>query len=258
MRQTCLKCGHQVDLAVGETVAPQVCVCGRNFGQACSIDMGVQPSVRAAEALRARAFRAAGLVRNVGGFALAVALMGFVFFPLGLLGAALGVWVLFTLRGPLGRYGGRTHAIWAIALGLGFFIIEGSLCLRWLHGRREADTAAIQETAAEDLRDLLRAERLYRATSEHFGGFAELHFKPRHGLYTLYLDPTDVLPATRDGVSVLDPLPGDLPAGHNPHLAANAFVAVAVANLDPDPDVDVWAVNAAGDIVHVRTDAAAP
>lgn len=258
MRQTCLKCGHQVDLAVGETVAPQVCVCGRNFGSTCAIEMGVQPNVRAAEELRARAFRAAGLVRNVGGFALAVALMGVLVFPLGLLGAALGFWVLLSLRGPMGRYSGRTSAIWAAVLGLFFFLGEGAMCVTWLQQRHMADTASVQLTASEDLRDLLRAQRLFRATAEHFGQFSDLKFKPRHGQYTLYLSPTDRLPAHRDNREIIDPLPTDLPPGHNPSVETSAFVALAVANLDMDDDLDVWAVNAAGDIVHVRSDAAPP
>lgn len=258
MRQTCLKCGHQVELAVGECVAPQVCVCGRNFVSTCMITMGVQPNVRAAEELRARAFRAAGLVRNVGGFALAVALMGVLIFPLGLLGAALGFWVLLSLRGPMGRYSGRTSAIWAAVLGLVLFFGEGAMCVVWLQQRQLADIASVQQTASEDLRDLLRAQRLFRATAERFGSFSELHFKPRHGLYTLYLSPTDLLAAHRNEREIVDVLPPDLPPGHNPSVQASAFVAVAVANLDSDEALDVWAVNAAGDIVHVRSDAATP
>lgn len=258
MRQTCLKCGHQVDLAVGESVAPQVCVCGRNFGSTCALEMGVQPNVRAAEELRARAFRTAGLVRNVGGFALAIALMGILVFPLGLLGSALGLWVLFSMRGPLGRYSGRTSAVWATVLGLCFFFGEGAMCVTWLQQRQMANIASVQQTASEDLRDLLRAQRLYRATAEHFGQFAELHFVPRHGQYTLYLSPNDRLAAHRNNREIFDALPLDLPLGHNPGVQPSAFVAVAVANLDNDEDLDVWAVNAAGDIVHVRSDAASP
>lgn len=255
MRQTCLKCGHQVDLAPGESVAPEVCVCGCNFGGPCVLEMGVFPNARAAEELRASAFRAAGLVRNVGGFALTISLMGILIFPLGLLGAALGIWALVSLRGPMGRYSGRTSAVWASVLGLVFFFGEGAMCVSWRQQRQINDTASTQQTASEDLRDLLRAQRLFRATSEHFGQFADLHFKPRHGLYTLYLSSDDHLAGHRGNREIVDKLPDDLPPGHRPEVHPSAFVAVAVANLDSDEDLDVWAVNAAGDIVHVRSDA---
>lgn len=258
MRQTCLKCGHQVDLAPGESVAPEVCVCGCNFGEACALEMGVYPSVRAAEELRASAFRAAGLVRNVGGFALSVALMGILVFPLGLLGAALGLWALVSLRGPMGRYSGRISAIWASVLGLIFFFGEGAMWMAWRQQRQIDNTTCMQQTASEDLRDLLRAQRLFRATSERFGHFADLQFRPRHGLYTLYLSSEDHLAAHRGNREVVDKLPEDLPSGHQPEVHPSAFVAVAVANLDSDDALDVWAVNAAGDIVHVRSDAPTP
>lgn len=220
--------------------------------------MGVQPSLRAAEQLRARAFRAAGLVRNVGGLALFVAICGFVIFPLGFLGAALGLWVILSLKGPIGRYSGRTAAIWAVVLGMSGFLGEGFLCWQWLQQRQQANVEELQVAVREDLRDLLRAQRLYHATTEHFGTFSQLHFKPRHGQYTLYLTSSDLLPAHRKQQPIVDKLPTDLPEVYTPNVVPHAFVAVAVANLDEDPDLDIWAINQEGNIAHVRSDAAVP
>lgn len=258
MRQTCLKCGHQVELSLEARTAPSFCVCGCAFGQPCVVSMGVQPSMRAAEQLRARAFRAAGLVRNVGGLALLVALCGFVIFPLGLLGAALGLWVILSLKGPIGYYSGRTAAIWAVVLGLSCFVGEGILCWHWLEQRQQANVEELQRAVSEDLRDLLRAQRLYHATTERFGSFSQLHFRPRHGQYTLYLGTNDLLPAHRKQQPIIDPLPADLPAVSMPGVLPHAFIAVAVANLDDDPDLDVWIINQEGNIAHVRSDAAIP
>lgn len=251
MRQTCLKCGHQIEFATGDGTATGSCICGQDYVYPRVIDTGVRPNARAAERSRYRAFRAAGLVKNVGGFALGITLLGIVCFPMALVGAAIGIYVLTMLRGPVGRYSGRSAAAWAVSIGVVVFVSEGAFVVSWLQERTQAEIAAAQETAAEDLRALLRAQRLYRATTESYGPFRAFHFQPRYGQYTLYLGPDDFTPAIRDREQVIDPLP----QGFAPGVGPDAFTAVAVANLDDDPDLDVWTLSANGNIVHVQNDA---
>jgi hypothetical protein len=254
MRQTCLKCGHQIEFATGDGTATGSCICGQDYVYPRVIDTGVRPNARAAERSRYRAFRAAGLVKNVGGFALGNAMLGIVCFPMALAGAAIGIYVLTMLRGPVGRYSGRQAAAWALTVGVVVFISEGAFFMSWLQERRQREMAAVQETAGDDLRALLRAERLYRATAETYGPFKAFHFQPRYGLYTLYLGPDDFMPAIRDQQPVID----RLPPGFTPGTGPDSFTAVAVANLDDDPDLDIWTLTSSGNIVQVQNDANNP
>jgi hypothetical protein len=254
MRQTCLKCGHQIEFATGDGTATGSCICGQDYVYPRVIDTGVRPNARAAERSRYRAFRAAGLVKNVGGFALGIALLGIVCFPMALVGAVIGLYVLTMLRGPVGRYSGRQAAAWAVTVGVVVFVSEGAFFVSWLQERRQREMAAIQETAGDDLRALLRAERLYRATAETYGPFKAFRFQPRYGQYTLYLGPDDFMPAIRDQHPVID----RLPAGFSPGVGPDSFTAVAVANLDDDADLDVWTLSSTGAIVQVQNDANSP
>ena len=69
VRLTCLKCGHQFELAVngGGTGLRVNCVCGQDYSYPEVVNTGIRPNERAAERSRSRAFRAAGLVKNIGG-----------------------------------------------------------------------------------------------------------------------------------------------------------------------------------------------
>ncbi len=251
MRLTCLKCGHQFELVAAPADLRLTCTCGSEYTYPHVVNTGIRPSERAAERSRSRAFRAAGLVKNVGGFALGLSALGVLFFPLGLAGAALGLYVLTMLRGPVGRYSGRRSAIAALGLGVVVFAVGLGFSYSWLEARRADRVRAMQQGASEDLRALLRAERLYRASTDTYGTFKELRFTPQHGLYTIYLGPDDVRPGTRNNEPVVDPLPPDL----QPGVSENAFTAVAVGNVDDDPDLDVWVLSDTGRIEHVKDDA---
>lgn len=251
MRLTCLKCGHQIELATNSGTLTGSCICGEGYEFPKVLDTGVRPNARAAERSRYRAFRAAGIVKNVGGFALGLALLGIVCFPMALAGAVVGVYVLTMLRGPLGRYSGRTQAAWAVAVGVVVFISEGSYVFSWWKDRRMAEMQNVQDSAAEDLRALLRAERLYRATHDTYATFRSFHFQPVYGQYTIYLGPDDFTPAIRDRGQVVDPLPHTF----TPAVSPDAFTAVAVANLDGDGDYDVWTLTSNGTILQVQNDA---
>jgi hypothetical protein len=251
MRQTCLKCGHQIELATTAGALNGSCICGEGYIYPNVVDTGVRPNAKAAERSRYRAFRAAGIVKNVGGFALSLALLGILCFPMALAGAVVGLYVLTMLRGPLGRYSGRSQAAWAVAVGIVVFVSEGSYFYSWLKSSRMADMQLRQDSAAEDLRALLRAERLYRATHEGYGTFREFHFQPVSGQYTIYLGTDDFTPAVRDRGQVVDPLPKNMAPGISPE----AFTAVAVANLDGDGDLDVWTLTSDGTILQSQNDA---
>lgn len=252
MRLTCLRCGHQVEVAPAAASVRVNCTCGVEYTYPEVHNTGIRPSERAAERSRSRAFRAAGLVKNVGGFALGLSALGILFFPLGIAGAALGVYTITMLRGPVGRYSGRQAALGAVLLGSTVFVLGFMFTYSWMETRRAARVATLQSGVSEDLRALLRAERLYRAGRDTYGTLKELRFQPPHGQYTIYLAPDDYLPATRDKATLTDPLPPEL----QPALAETAFTAVAIGNLDDDPDLDVWTVNDAGQIEHVKDDAA--
>lgn len=251
MRLTCLKCGHQMEVATGANDLHLRCVCGQDYSSPDVFNTGICPNERAAERLRSRAFRAAGLVKNMGGFALGVALLGVLFFPIALIGAAVGIYTLTMLRGPLARYSGRRSAWAAVAVGVAVFAGEGSLFVTIVRARQIQKLETTQQSVSEDLRALLRAERLYRATRDTYGSFRELAFKAPSGRYTLYLGADESLAAVRDGEEIVDPLPAVL----EPGLSESSFTAVAVANLDGDDFVDIWLLSDLGDITHVANDA---
>jgi len=171
VRHTCLKCGHQTELALGPANIRVNCVCGQDYTYPEVWNTGIRPNERAAERSRSRAFRAAGLVKNIGGFAFGLALLAILFFPLGVVAAGLGIYVLTMLRGPVARYSGRNAAMAAVGIGVGVFLIEGSVAWSWIEARRLMEMRALQSSASEDLRALLRAERLFRAGSDTYGTF---------------------------------------------------------------------------------------
>lgn len=234
---------------MGAALAIQ-CTCGTSLAPPEVVDTGIRPSERLAEKLRFKAFRAAGLVRNVGGFALGCSLLGILFFPLGIVGALVGTYVLTMIRGPLGRYSGRRQAILAIAIGVSAFFIEGAIAISYVEHRAAKRVELFQTSVTDDLRALLRTQRLYFASYDAFGTFKDFRYVPRHGLYTLYLGPTDTIAAMRDKRAIVDPLP----ANFAPHVKKRSFMAVAVANLDDDPDFDVWTLDDKGEIIHAHDD----
>jgi len=252
LRLTCLKCGHQFDVANGPGGQTIGCVCGMQFEAPEVLNTGVQPSEHAAERLRRKAFRAAGLVRNVGGFALGISALGVLFFPLGLLGAAIGIYCVTMVRGPLGRYSGRNLAIAAITLGVAAFATEGALATSYLLDRREAERLMIQQSVREDLKELRRAQIYYHAANERYGDFKDVAFEPKAGHYTIYLTRDSWVAATVDGAEKVYPLP----EGFEPSVDVESYRAVAVANLDGDPELDIWTLSAGEAPTHAVDDLA--
>ncbi len=261
MRLTCLKCGQQyeVELDPGAIDPPPgvvrndqdfSCVCGNEIPADNHRPAVVFPNARAAERSRSRAFQAAGLVKNVGGFAITVALLGMLFFPFGLVGAAIGIYCLTMIRGPLRRYSGRRLAAGAIVLGLATFVIEGTMVMRWLDDKRVQRLERAQHGASEDLKILRRSQVHFHASNGTYGTFDELRYEPRVGWHTIYLGKEDLMQAERDGESIGDPLPEWVV----PAVSDTNFTAVAVANLDGDDTLDVWLMTALGAPVHLSDD----
>ena len=229
-----------------------LCACGLQYDYPVVLDTGVRPNQRSAERARTRAFRAAGLVRNLGGFALGTAVLGIPCFPLGLVGALVGVYSLLSVRGPMARYSGRGMALAAVLVGGLAFGTGGSLTVRWLRGQRAERLSVWQADARQDLQALLRVQRLQQADSGRYLPFAGLHFSPPAGRYTLYLGPEDVLLGHCGGKPCRAPLPPSLALV--PVVRAQQMTAVAVANLDGDAALDVWAINEAGLLTHLHDD----
>lgn len=252
MRLTCLKCGHQMEVAASGVGNVRLnCVCGQDYSSPQVVNTGTQPSEEAAERSRSRAFRAAGLVKNVGGFSLGISLLGILFFPIALLGAGIGIYVLTMLRGPLGRYSGRRAAVMAVFIGSVVFLVEGAVAANWLKTRRVQRIVTVQNSVSEDLRALLRAQRLFRATHDTYGTFSEFRFRPPSGKYTVYLGAEDLVPAIRDDNEITDPLPME----YAPTVSETFFTAFASANLDADAFMDVWSLDDQGTITHLADDA---
>jgi hypothetical protein len=243
-------CGHLFELATGPHSSRIPCVCGQDYSYPEVLNTGTQPSEAAAERSRSKAFRAAGLVKNIGGFALGISLLGILFFPLGIVGAGLGVYVLTMMRGPLGRYSGRKAAVAGVVIGISVFVSEGSLAMQYFKEKQRQKLESLQVAADDDLRALLRAERLFRADNDTYGTFKEFLFMPKQGKYTLYLGPDDYIPANREREKVVDPLPSGVTAA----VSEGAFTAVAVANIDGDPFLDVWTINDHGEVIHLMDD----
>lgn len=252
MRLTCLKCGHQIELASAKPDARVSCVCGQDYTYP-QVSNTVLPDEGAAERSRRRAFQAAGVVKNVGGFALGISLLGLLFPPFGLVGAAVGIYVLTMLRGPVGRYSGRRYAIGAVALGVGVFVVGGMLVLSFFNERQERRMRMAQDGVSRDMRSLLRAQRLFRASNDRYGSFGELGYTARYGGYTIYLSPEDWVLGQQNSSAERMPLP----AGLEPGVSPTTFTAVATANLDSDPALDVWILRDSGDLTHAVDDVSA-
>jgi hypothetical protein len=188
-------------------------------------------------------------VKNVGGFALGISCLGVIFFPLGLLGAGIGIYVLTMLRGALGRYSGRRAAAIAVALGVLAFAGEGALALSWMQKRNRLHLSELQKTAPEDLRALVRAQKLFRASRDTFGTFDEVRYNAPYGCYTIYLGADDRMGGSCEGAMAVT-----LPEGYTPTVTEEAFSAVAVSNLDDDEVLDVWVVTEQGVVEHTVDD----
>ncbi len=250
MRLTCLKCGQQYELAPDNDKALDECVCGNTLEPVVEMHRGVEPNEGAAVRSRQKAFHAAGIARNVGAYALGISLLGVLFFPLGIVGAGVGIYCLTAIRGPLAVYSGKRTAALGVILGIAIFVAEGMALMSWIEGHETKRLIAMQAGVASDLKSLRRTQVLYHANHDGYGGFDDFRFKPATRGHTIFLGPDDLLPAIRDGEQITDPLP----EGVSPQIGLEDFTAVAVANFDEDPALDVWIMTASGEPRHIADD----
>lgn len=227
-----------------------MCLCHQPLPFVNRYETGIFPNARAGEIATARAFQRTGVTRNVGGTALILAFSGFLFFPIGLLGALLGLYTICLRPSGIRRYSGWRAAGWAIVLGMSAFIGEGAIAMSWLAHREYARQIAIQETAPRDLNSLMREEQHFHSMHHHFATVGEINFIPPYGYYSLYLGLSDTILG----------LQGDLREAQNtvkslqPVVMPQFFRILAAYNLDKDNDLDVWIATSDGSIQHVFND----
>ena len=246
MLLTCLKCGNQTPCGYSTAVHDMECVCGIHHSTPIVVDAGVQPSLRLAERTRARAFRAAGVVSNIGGTALMIASFGVLFPLFGFVGAVVGAYQLIAFHGAKGRYSGRQSAIAAIIVGLILGTVGSSIWYgKWLE-RHQRELASRQSGAKSDLRNLLRAQRLHHAIEGRYGTFEECAYVAKDGTYTIHLAADELSP----GIGGAEPLPDEVKV----FVFQNKFQAAAVTNLDDDETLDVWVIDQTGKLRNHSND----
>ena len=123
MRLTCLKCGHQFQVSVvdAQLEGYGYCLCGTEHVFPDVITPGIFPSDRAAEISRTRAFRAARVVKDIGGWAFKLTLFGIVGVGLAPIGALIGLYVVLGLPKAIRPYSGYRSAL--MAIGVGAFVV---------------------------------------------------------------------------------------------------------------------------------------
>ena len=254
MRLTCLNCGHQVVITPQKAEEEQYsyCVCGKEHVYPDLVDTGTRPNEWAADRSRARAFRAAGVVKNTGATALWASFVGLLCFPFTLVGVAVGTYVLGFLPPPIRVYSGYRKAIAAVIIGLVGFAGEGLLMQRWLGEKTQETTSLVQETAPDEMAAVLRAQRLFFKENGRYGALNEIPYSPLYGDYSVYLSPTDFIGATVSGKEIVHPLP----MNYLPYVSPKRFLGVGLSNLDDDPQLDIWMVSETGRIVHEVDDTA--
>ena len=248
MRLTCLRCGHQIDVPTQDALAEGYlyCVCGTEHVVPHLIGPDTAPNERAAVSSRTRAFRAAGLAKNHGGMALTISLAGAILFPLALVGAAMGAWVLAGLRPSIRIHSGPRRASMAIAAGIAISLGWVAGLLNWSANQRSQDVALVQDMAGEELNKLHEAQQGYFAIHGRYGSFKEITFSPIYGRYTIYLGTDDYV----GGTSLNQPVVYELPMEFIPAVNSRFYRAVAVTNLDDDKELDGWVISESGRLIH--------
>ena len=248
MRLTCLRCGHQLDVPTQDALAEGYlyCVCGTEHVVPHLLGPETAPNERAAVSSRTRAFRAAGLAKNYCGIALGISLAGIVFFPLTLVGAGMGAWVLGGLRQSVRPHSGPRRAGMAIAAGLAIGLVWVAGFMNWSANQRYQDITLIQDMAGEELEKLHFAQQGYFEVHGRDGSFDEITFTPIYGRYTIYLGRDDHV----GGISENEAMVYELPMEFIPAVDNRFYRAVAVTNLDDDKELDVWVISETGRLVH--------
>ena len=251
MRLTCLKCGHQFQVSVvdAQLEGYGYCLCGTEHVFPDVITPGIFPSDRAAEISRTRAFRAARVVKDIGGWAFKLTLFGIVGVGLAPVGALLGLYVVLGLPKAIRPYSGYRSAL--MAIGVGAFVSLTQLYLaQHLMTRSDAkDVTFARSTVEEELRRLHTLQAEFFERNGRYGGFAELDFASQYGQQTIYMSLTDISLADDQRSREVR-----LPSKFVPYVDKLSFKAFAVMDLDSDPQADVWSIDHHGNLAHELDD----
>ena len=251
MRLTCLKCGHQFQVSVvdAQLEGYGYCLCGTEHVFPDVITPGIFPSDRAAEISRTRAFRAARVVKDIGGWSLKLTLFGIVGVGLAPLGALLGLYVVLGLPKAIRPYSGYRSALAAIGVGLFVSLAQFYIAQRVMIRSDAKDVTFARSTVEDELRRLHTLQTQFFETHGRYGGFAELNYAPQYGQQTIYLSLTDVSLANDERSREVR-----LPSKFVPYVDKASFKAFAVMDLDADPQADVWSLDHHGNIAHELDD----
>ena len=129
------------------------------------------PSDRAAEISRTRAFRAARVVKDIGGWAFKLTLFGIVGVGLAPIGALLGLYVVLGLPKAIRPYSGYRSAL--MAIGVGAIVSLTQLYLaQHLMTRSDAKDVTFARSTVEE--ELLRLHTLQAEFLSKMGGTVDL------------------------------------------------------------------------------------
>jgi len=251
MRLTCLKCGHQFQVSVvdAQLEGYGYCLCGTEHVFPDVITPGIFPSDRAAEISRTRAFRAARVVKDIGGWALKLTLFGIVGVGLAPLGALLGLYVVLGLPKAVRPYSGYRSALVAIGVGLFVTVSQIYVAQRVMVRADAKDVTFARSTVEEELHRLHGLQAKFFEEHGRYGGFAELNYVSSFGQQTIYMSLTDVSLADDEASREVR-----LPSKFVPYVDKDSFKAFAVMDLDEDPQADVWSIDHHGNLAHELDD----
>ena len=251
MRLTCLKCGHQFQVSVvdAQLEGYGYCLCGTEHVFPDVITPGIFPSDRAAEISRTRAFRAARVVKDIGGWALRLTLFGIVGVGLAPLGAILGLYVVLGMPRAVRPYSGYRSTLGAIGVGIFVTIAQVYLAQHLITRSDARDVTFARSTVGEELTRLHELQQEFFKIHGRFGGFTELNFEQEYGQQTIYMSLTDV--SLADDQRSRDVR---LPSKFIPYVDNESFKAFAVMDLDSDPQADVWSIDHHGNLAHELDD----
>ena len=251
MRLTCLKCGHQFQVSVvdAQLEGYGYCLCGTEHVFPDVITPGIFPSDRAAEISRTRAFRAARVVKDIGGWALKLTLFGVVGVGLAPLGALLGLYVVLGLPKAIRPYSGYRSALAAIGVGLFVTVAQIFVAQRVMVRSDAKDVTFARSTVEEELIRLHELQTKFFEENGRFGGFAELNFVSTYGQQTIYMSLTDISLADDQRSREVR-----LPSKFVPYVDKESFKAFAVMDLDSDTQADVWSIDHHGNLAHELDD----
>jgi len=181
---------------------------------------------------------------------LAIVALVLAIFPvcLNLIGVILGIIAAVRISKRKDTQTGMGLAIAAIGVGLAWVPVGGILSAIAIPNFIRYEAKAKQSEAKANLKGLytgIQAAKL--ETGAYTDDFEVIGFSPEAGTRYSYYFGSSTVEATRGEVA---PLPPELATG----VFADDFIAAAVGNIDSDPTLDVWVIDASGDLQNHTDD----